>query len=110
MRVVGDPQLAVQRVIASWGYVSRMPGIPQFSQPDVEVFIAGETREWELVEYAQDSISMGNKKALILLGHVGSEQGGMSYCAQWLKTFISEAPIEFVAAREPFWNPYHSVA
>ena len=110
MRVVGDPQLAVQRVLASWGYVSRMPGIPQFAQADVDVFIAGETREWELVEYAQDSITMGNKKALILLGHVASEEGGMSYCAQWLRTFIPEAPIEFVPAREPFWNADHPVA
>jgi len=105
MRVVGDPKLPVRRVLASWGYVSQTPGIPQFAQPDVDVFIAGETREWELVEYAQDAITMGQKKALILLGHVVSEQGGMQYCAEWLKDFIREVPIEFIAASEPFWNP-----
>jgi putative NIF3 family GTP cyclohydrolase 1 type 2 len=105
MRVVGDPKLPVRRVFASWGYVSQMPGIPQFAQPDVDVFIAGEAREWELVEYAQDAITMGQKKALILLGHVVSEQGGMQYCAEWLKDFIREVPIEFIAAPEPFWNP-----
>jgi putative NIF3 family GTP cyclohydrolase 1 type 2 len=110
MRVIGDPKLPVRRARASWGYVSRMPGIPQFRAPDVDVFLAGETREWELVEYVQDSITKGDKKALILLGHVVSEQAGMKYCAEWLRSFIPETPIEFIAAPEPFWNPNHPVA
>ena len=45
------------------------------------------------------------KKALIVLGHVVSEQAGMKYCAEWLKGFISEVPIEFIAVAEPFWRP-----
>jgi putative NIF3 family GTP cyclohydrolase 1 type 2 len=105
MRVVGDPALSVNRAIASWGYVSEFPGIPLLARPDIDVLIAGETREWELVEYAQDMISSGRKKALILLGHVVSEQAGMKYCAEWLKSFITEVPIEFVPAAEPFWRP-----
>ncbi|MDQ3686503.1 MAG: Nif3-like dinuclear metal center hexameric protein, partial [Acidobacteriota bacterium] len=79
MRVVGDPRLPVKRVIASWGYVSQMPGIPLLARPDVDVLVVGETREWEVVEYAQDMIASGKKKALIVLGHVVSEQAGMKY-------------------------------
>ncbi len=105
MRVVGDPNLPVRRVLASWGNVSLMPGIPFLSRPDVDVLVVGETREWELVEYAQDSIASGQKKALIVLGHVVSEQAGMKYCAEWLKEFITEVPIEFIPAAEPFWRP-----
>ena len=105
MRVVGDPNLPVNRVIASWGNVSLMPGIPFLSRPDVNVLVLGETHEWELVEYAQDMIASGQKKALIVLGHVVSEQAGMKYCAEWLKGFITEVPIQFVAAVEPFWRP-----
>lgn len=105
LRVVGDPKLPVHRVIASWGNVSLMPGIPLLSRPDVDVLVVGETREWELVEYAQDAIASGRKKALIILGHVVSEQAGMKYCAEWLKGFITEVPIEFIAAAEPFWRP-----
>jgi putative NIF3 family GTP cyclohydrolase 1 type 2 len=105
MRVVGDPQLPVTRAIASWGYVSQFPGIPLLARPDIDVLIVGETREWEVVEYAQDMISSGKKKALILLGHVVSEQAGMKYCAEWLRTFVSEVPIEFIPAAEPFWTP-----
>ncbi|HKQ89174.1 MAG TPA: Nif3-like dinuclear metal center hexameric protein [Blastocatellia bacterium] len=105
MRVLGDPELSVKRVITSWGYVSQTPGIPYFAQPDVDVLVVGETREWELVEYAQDTIASGKKKGLIVLGHVVSEQAGMKYCAEWLEGFIKEVPIEFIAAAEPFWRP-----
>jgi putative NIF3 family GTP cyclohydrolase 1 type 2 len=109
MRVLGDPELPVKRVITSWGYVSQTPGIPYFAQPDVDVLVVGETREWELVEYAQDTIASGKKKGLIVLGHVVSEQAGMKYCAEWLKEFIKEVPIEFIAAAEPFWRPDNPV-
>ena len=105
MRVVGDPQLPVSRVNASWGYVSQFPGIALAARPDTDAFVVGETREWEVVEYVQDLIASGRKKALIILGHVVSEQSGMKLCAEWLKTFIPEVPIEFVPAAEPFWGP-----
>jgi putative NIF3 family GTP cyclohydrolase 1 type 2 len=103
IRVLGDPALPVRRVQTSWGYCSREGGIRLFSDPGVDVLICGETREWELVEYCQDSISSGNKKALIVVGHVLSEQGGMILCAEWIKSLVPEVPVEFVAAREPFW-------
>jgi len=105
LRVVGDPELQVRRVVANWGYVSQERGIDLLARPDVDVVIGGEAREWEVVEYAQDVIRSGKKKALILMGHVVSEQSGMKYCAEWLRSFVTEVPVEFVAAPEPFWSP-----
>src|SRR5580698_6555286 len=109
MRIVGKPALPVRRVAASWGAADRLTTIPLFARADVDVLVVGEAREWELVEYAQDSITAGNQKALIILGHVVSEQGGMKYCTDWLKSFMTDVPIEFVPAKEPFWNPSHPV-
>ena len=109
MRVIGDPNLSVKNVLASWGNCSLMPGIPFLVKPEVDVLILGETHEWELVEYVQDQIASGKKKALIVLGHVVSEQSGMKYCAEWLKGFVKEVPIEFIAAAEPFWHPNNPV-
>lgn len=105
LRVLGDPNLRIKRVLTSWGNVSQIPGIQLFARPDIDVLVIGETHEWELVEYAQDTIASGQKKALIVIGHVLSEQAGMKYCAEWLKEFINEVPIEFIPATEPFWNP-----
>lgn len=105
MRVVGDPAMPVSRVLASWGNCSLTPGVPYLSRPDVDVLVIGETNEWELVEYAQDAITSGRKKALIILGHVVSEQAGMKYCAEWLEPLVPEVPVEFIAAPEPYWSP-----
>ena len=103
MRVVGDPNLPVRNVIGSWGNNSLMQGISYV--PLADVIIIGETNEWELVEYMQDTITAGQKKGLIILGHWVSEQAGMKYCAEWMKNFVSEVPVEFVSADEPYWHP-----
>jgi hypothetical protein len=29
----------------------------------------------------------------------------MKYCADWLRGFVGEVPVEFVPAEEPFWRP-----
>jgi putative NIF3 family GTP cyclohydrolase 1 type 2 len=103
MRVVGKGDLEIKRVVASWGYAGLMPNvIKQASRPDVELIVCGETREWELVEYVQDQVASGAKKALIVINHVVSEQAGMRYCAEWLKPLVPEVPVEFMASEEPF--------
>ena len=47
----------------------------------------------------------GDKKALILVGRVVSEEPGMEVCADWLKTFVPEVPIRHIAAGDPYWRP-----
>jgi putative NIF3 family GTP cyclohydrolase 1 type 2 len=103
-RMVGDRDLKVRRAFANWGYASEFPGIPHLARPDIEVMIVGETREWEVVEYAQDLITWGKKKGLIVLGHVVSEQAGMKSCADWLKGFVTEVPVEYLEEKNPFWR------
>jgi putative NIF3 family GTP cyclohydrolase 1 type 2 len=76
-----------------------------FNQKDVDVLMVGETREWETVEYAADAVTQGRHKALIVIGHIPSEQPGMEECATWLKTFIKSVPIQFVPTKQPFWTP-----
>jgi len=102
MRLVGDPALKVRRVGANWGYAGSLRA---FARPDLDALIIGEAREWELIEYAADAVTGGAKRGLIVMGHIPSEQGGMVNCATWLKGFINEVPIRFVAAAEPFWSP-----
>jgi hypothetical protein len=31
----------------------------------------------------------------------------MKYCAEWLKTFITGVPVEFIPVIEPYWNLHH---
>jgi len=104
MRVVGDPKLTVRKV-------ALVPGASGFAKEtraleisDLQVLITGEPREWETVEYVADAVTEGKPKALIILSHIPSEQSGMEECTRWLKTFVSEVPVEFVPARDPFWE------
>jgi len=77
---------------------------------DVQVLIAGETHEWETVEYVTDAYTEGRAKALILLGHVPSEQAGMEECARWLRTFVTGVPVEFVPTADLWAVPTKSNA
>jgi len=102
MRVVGDPRLPVHTVAGNWGYAG---SLRPFARQGLDALIIGESREWELTEYAADTITSGVKRGLIVIGHIPSEQAGMIHCANWLGTFIKQVPVEFVAAAEPFWSP-----
>lgn len=105
IRVVGDIDREVSQIGLVLGAAGAMAQIRSLQRDDVEVVIAGEVPEWETVEYIRDAVSMGKKKALILLGHANSEEAGMDYCADWLKTFVTEVPVEFIPAGDPFWSP-----
>ena len=103
VRVVGDPGMKVTKVGFSPGAAGSATEIHALEQDDVQVLMVGETREWETVEYAADAVTGGRKKALIVIGHIPSEQMGMEECARWLKGFVKDVPVEFVPAQQPFW-------
>ncbi len=104
VRVVGRPEMKATRIAFSPGSAGFVRETHALEMDNVEVLLVGETREWETVEYAADAVSEGRKKALIVIGHVPSEQAGMDECARWLKTFVKDIPIEFVATKQPFWT------
>ncbi len=105
MRVMGDPELKVSRVGMSPGFGDARGVMRTIERPDLDVLIIGESREWEGVEYMRDALTLGQKKGLLILGHVPSEESGMKECARWLKTFVPEVPVEFMPSGEPFWTP-----
>ena len=103
MRVIGDPKTLVKRVTV-------LPGVQELAKllarlPSTDLILAGEVRDWEGPEYVGDASTAGLKKGLITVGRVVSEDPGMGACASWLKTFINEVPVEWIAAGEPYWRP-----
>jgi hypothetical protein len=103
IRVVGDPATRVRRV-------AMLPGLSALAAtmkdlPESDVVLAGETREWESVEYAADTVAAGRKKGLIMLGRILSEDPGMNVCAEWLKTLIPEVPVRWLPVGDPYWRP-----
>ena len=104
LRVVGDPHLKIKKVALVPGASGLQKETLALERNDVDVLVTGEPREWETVEYVADAVTQGKHKALIILSHIPSEQAGMEECTRWLKTFVSEVPVEFVPAKDPFWR------
>jgi putative NIF3 family GTP cyclohydrolase 1 type 2 len=97
LRVVGNPDMKVTRVALGPGY-----GIPLLT-PDIDVAVGGEASEaGGNAEYALDATTAGQPKGMIVLGHMMSEDHGMQEVATWLRGFISDLPIDFIPAGEPF--------
>ena len=82
----------------TWAVTRRsrsLPGAAGFAshrealqRADVQVLVIGEAREWETVEYMDDAVAAGEDKALVVVGHIPSEQaghGGMRPLAERLR-------------------------
>ena len=104
VRVVGEPEMKVTKVGFSPGAAGFQTETRALEQDDVQVLLVGETREWETVEYVADAVTQRRNKALIVIGHIPSEQPGMEECTRWLKGFVKTVPVEFVPAKQPFWT------
>lgn len=59
----GDPGGVLEELVTDW----------------CEVVVVGEACEWHHYEYARDAAELGLRKAVLVLGHVGSERDGMAY-------------------------------
>jgi len=102
LRYIGNPDLKISKICLMPGAPGSDPQIRALRRDDVEVLLIGESPEWETASYVRDAVAEGKRKALIVLGHVPSEESGMIECAKWLKTFIKDIPIEFIAAGETY--------
>lgn len=104
IRVVGDPKLNVSKV----GLAVGAPGSARqinLLRDDIDVLIGGEVPEWETYQYVNDASLQKRKKAMILLGHINSEEAGMEYFAEWLNGLNPGVPVRFVANTIPFRTP-----
>jgi len=105
IRIVGDPEMKITKVAYRPGASGEVKQVKALERDDTEVLVAGEASEWETVEYVRDAQLQGRHKALILLGHLTSEEAGMDYCAKWLRPLFPSLPIHYIPATEPYWTP-----
>jgi putative NIF3 family GTP cyclohydrolase 1 type 2 len=102
--VIGDPAMKITRVAFSAGAPGASAHYKYLDDSTVELLIAGEVPQWETYEYVRDAVSQGRKKSVIFLGHITSEEPGMEFCATWLKRFIKDIPVTFVASKPSYFT------
>ena len=107
LRIVGDPAMHFTNVALSVGASGSQSHINLLNSKNTELLVVGEGQEWETYQYVIDASTLGMKKAAIFTGHIPSEEAGMEYCAQWMKTFIKDLPIIFIENR-PAYQAVHS--
>lgn len=103
LRAVGDRKATIRRVLLHPGPMT--PAIMWQRYSEVDLVVAGEVREWENTFYAADIFTAGEKRALVTIGRVVSEDPGMRACAEWLKTVVKGVPSKWIGAGDPYWRP-----
>jgi putative NIF3 family GTP cyclohydrolase 1 type 2 len=103
LRAVGDRKATIRRVLLFPG--SMTPATMWQRYAEVDLIVAGEVREWENTLYAADMFTAGEKRALVTIGRVVSEEPGMRVCAEWLKTVVKEVPATWIGVGDPYWRP-----
>jgi putative NIF3 family GTP cyclohydrolase 1 type 2 len=108
LRVLGDPKEKVKSVALIPGYVEDEDIMAMVHDRNVDVVVCGEPCEWEAFEYAEDWITAGWGKGMIMLGRAASEDPGAKELATWIRSFITDVPVTGIAVGEPFsYVPSH---
>ena len=107
IRVVGEPETRVSKAAVSHG-ISLLVDLERYvAEPGVDLVIMGEPIwENEGTSYFFDVVASGQKKGLVILGQEVSSEPGCGEMAAWLKSFVSEVPIEWIPTGEPSWMPF----
>ena len=108
LRVLGSPNEKVKSVALMPGYVEDDDIMAMVHDKNVDVVVCGEACEWEAFEYAEDWITAGWGKGMIMLGRAVSEDPGAKELAAWIRSFITDVPVTGIAVGEPFsYVPSH---
>lgn len=102
LRAVGDRTAQVRRVLLFPGFLTTAVMWERYAEADL--VITGEVREWENTFYAADMFTAGEKRGLVTLGRVVSEDPGMRRCTEWLKTVAGEIPTRWTPAGDLYWR------
>jgi putative NIF3 family GTP cyclohydrolase 1 type 2 len=108
LRVLGNPNEKVKSVALMPGYIEDDDIMAMVHDRNVDVVVCGEACEWEAFEYAEDWITAGWGKGMIMLGRAVSEDPGAKELAAWIRAFITDVPVTGIAVGEPFsYVPSH---
>jgi putative NIF3 family GTP cyclohydrolase 1 type 2 len=102
LRAVGDRKAHVRRVMLYPGVMTAATMWQRHAETDL--IVAGEVREWENTHYAADIYTAGEKRGLVTIGRVASEDPGMRVCAAWLKTLVPEIPARWIPTGDLYWR------
>lgn len=100
LRICGSKDAKCSCISGMFGTPGRV--FEELKSDKCEILLTGEACEWSLGEYARDAAQLGFKKALIIMGHIGSERDGMKYTAELLKKLHPELDVRYFECGEVY--------
>jgi putative NIF3 family GTP cyclohydrolase 1 type 2 len=101
VRFIGSGDLPVSRVAMVGHIIGQQEEVTQrIRQENIDVAIALESLDWTTNSYIRDAGQLGMAKALILGGHMNTEELGMKWAVNWIQKLVPELPVQFVASAD----------
>lgn len=98
VRYIGDLQQNCRKILLMVGAAGGKAQISAINAIKPDVLVCGEISEWETAEYVRDARAEGmSHVALVVLGHIASEQAGSEFMRDWLKERLPNMPVTYVA-------------
>ena len=100
VRIAGEADKPIRNISCMFG----APGglFDELKNDKCDVLITGEVCEWALCEYARDASEMGYTKAVLALGHAGSERAGMMHISELLGAHFKDIEVDYFECGEVY--------
>lgn len=69
---------------------------------EIDVILTGESDEWSFAEKVKEAGQLGFTKAMIVMGHIGSEREGMRYLADILQKRLPSLEVRYMECGEVY--------
>lgn len=102
LKFIGDKSQQCSRIALIPGAAGGKMQITALQKEKPDLLICGELNEWETSEYVRDLRSTGSKTALLVLGHIVSEEPGLEWMVQWLQPQVPEIKITHIPSMDAF--------
>lgn len=98
VRIAGNPRAEGKRISCSFG----TPGHLEEVLAENDFVLTGEICEWQLGEIARDYGQLGYNKAVLVMGHIGSERAGMMHVADILSEKHPDIEVKYFECGEVY--------
>lgn len=97
VRYIGDLNQNCKKILLMVGAAGGRAQISAINALKPDVLVCGEVSEWETPEFIRDARAEGMMNtALVVLGHIASEQAGSEFMRDWLKERLPDMPVTYV--------------
>ena len=99
-RLCGDGNMEITHISGCFGTPGHI--LDEIRDEWGQVVLAGEAAEWFECEYIRDAAALGMKKAMIVMGHIGSERAGMYHLSKTMEKDYPELDIKYFECDEVY--------